>query len=585
MKIADFRLTIGFGLIAFNALAFEATLTIQPPLIELGESATLTIEVRDAKKLKPPVLPNVPGLRFVSAGQSQQSTWVNGKSDHFTAFNYQVYPQQTGEFTIGPFEYTADKQTQTLQGSLKVVGSSGDAAQPQSWSDLVFARMETDRESSYVQAPFGMTLSIFSRQGLQMTDQVSLQGMPETGLDELQWQEVQGGRDVINNTIFNVRRFQARTRALSSGTFEFSPSVTVQVVVPNQDRRSRSPFDDPFFGSMFNRTETRPVELPVEKTVINVKPLPQEGKPGGFTGAIGNFDFQVSAQPLEVHPGDPVTLTMTLTGDGNFDRITPPSIPAGDQFRLFGDPVRKQADGAVQFEQVISPRNADVTGIPAINFVFFDTDAGVYRTVQSRPIPLTVTATSNSTAQVFAAKDTVLMPPPETPFATESDLQRISSALQKIWKKVRPWLWTVPAALGLAVAAFFGRRLHRIRRKDTARIRRQKAPKAARKALNSASHARRQNNPTAFYDALWNALTDYFGHRLNLPPGAVSSSATLQALERAGLDVKSVDTLRALFEQVEARRYGLPGAVSPDEMNTLQQDLEQILKQCEKIKL
>ena len=508
-------------------------MTINPPLIQLGESATLSIEVRDAKKIQPPALPDIPGLRFASAGQSQHSSWVNGKSESFTAFNFQVYPQKTGTFTIGPFAYTLNGETKTLQGELKVVATSGDAAQPQSWSDIVFARLAVDRQNAFVQEPFGMTLSIYSRQGVQMAGNINLQGMPETGLGELKWQEMQPDRQVISNVVYDVRRFQTRTRAVSSGTFEFSPVVTVQVVVPNQNNRS----NDPFFGSFFQRTETRPVDLPVEKTVIAVKPLPDQGKPAGFSGAVGRFDFQVSAQPLEIHPGDPVTLTMIISGNGNFDRVMSPSLPTNGLFRFFGEPVRKQEDRAVTFEQVISPRSSDVKEIPAIAFSFFDTQFGQYRTVNSKPIPITVSVTSNSTAQVFAAKDSIA-----------------------------------------------GQKFLRIRQGDTARVRRQKAPKAARKALRAAEQARRQGNVPAFYDSLWNALADYFGHRLNLPPGDVTSSTVLQAMSRAGFDPEQISALGRIFEQVEASRYGLPGTGSPESTSELQGRLEQILKLCEKTK-
>ncbi len=570
---------------ALHAFGFEATMMIQPPLIQLGESATLSIEVRNAKNPVPPALPDVLGLRFVGAGQSKQMSWSSsGTSDNATTFTFQVFPQKTGTFVIGPFQYTVDGQTKMLQGELKVVSTSGDAAQPQSWSDIVFARLAVDREGAYVQEPFGMMLSIYSRQGLQMAN-INLQGMPSAGLDGLQWQEIPGGRDTINNVIYDIRRFQTRTRAVSSGMFEFKPSITVQVVVPNQNNRSNDPFSNPFFGSMFQRTETRPVDLPVEKAVITVKPLPEAGRPSGFSGAVGRFDFKVNAQPLEIHPGDPVTLTMTISGDGNFDRVMSPTLPTNGLFRLFGEPVRKQENNTVRFEQVISPRTADAKEIPVIPFSFFDTQSGQYRTVNSAPIPIAVTATSNSTAQVFAAKDSIVLPPTETPFATESDLQRIVTRLKNLWLRIRPWLWTLPAVLVTGAAFFLGQRLRRNRQSDTARVRRQKAPRAARKALRVAEHAKRRVDVPAFYDALWNALADYFGHRLNLPPGDVTSSTVLQTMGRAGFDPEKINMLRTIFEQVEACRYGQPGTVSPEGMEKLQGGLEQILKQCEKAKL
>lgn len=575
MKISDFRVPIVLCLMAFQVVG-EATMTIQPPLIELSESATLSIEVRDTKNPRPPVLPDVEGLTISYTGQSTQHSWVNGKSDSFTAFNFKIYPQQTGTFSIGPFQCG----NQTLQGKLKVVAGSAEAQQPQSWSDLLFAKLETDRDSAYVQEPFNLTLSIYSRQGLQLAGNIGLNGMPQTGLPDLQWQEAQPGREVINGSIFEVRRFTARTRAISSGTFEFQPSVTVQVVVPNQNRRSR----DPFFDSFFQRTETRPVDVPVDMASVNVKPLPAAGRPESFNGAVGRFSFRATAKPTSVQVGDPITLQMVISGDGNFDRVMMPPLPIDGSFRLFGEPVRKQTDNAIVFEQVVSPRSADVHEIPTVPFSFFDTESGQYRTVQSAPVPITVTAVSNSTAQVFAAKETVILPSTEEhAFATESDVQRAAQWISNVWKKIRPWLWAVPVLLIAWLAGFAGHKIFHHRRQDTARLRRQKAPKAARAALKQAAHAAKKNDAKAFHDALWCALTDYFGHRLNLPPGEVSPQTALRALSEAGFGPGPIATLQGLFEQTEASRYGLPAEqISPEAMTTMLRDIKEILKLCEK---
>jgi hypothetical protein len=570
---------------ARTALGFEAVMKLQPPLIGLNDSAVLSIEVRDAKNPQPPALPDVPGLRIAYAGQSQQHTWVNGKSDSYIAYNYQIYPQKTGTFMIGPFDYKLNGETKTLSEKLQVVGASGEAQQPQSWSDLLFARLAADRNSAYVQEPFALTLSIYSRQGLQMAGNISLNGMPQTGLPDLQWQEGPPEREVVNGSVFDVRRFTARTRAMSSGTFVFEPSITVPVVIPNPNRQSRSPFDDPFFSSMFQRTETRPVDVPVDAATVEVKPLPDTGRPAGFNGAVGRFTFRTSAKPTAVQIGDPITLQLVISGDGNFDRVMMPPLPVEGPFRLFGDPVRKPTDNAVVFEQVISPRSAAAKEIPAVAFSFFDTESGAYRTVQSEPIPLTVTATSNSTAQVFAAKESMVPPPEEHAFATESDVQRAAAWFSNGWKKIRPQLWIVPAVLLLTALLAAGRKLYRCRSNDTARARRQKAPKAARHALRQAEQASKRNDAKAFYDALWCALSDYFGHKLNLPPGGVTPSAALQALERKEFDPDQRAALSAIFEQVEARRYGFASSSSPEEMQKLLSGLEQILKRCEKTAL
>lgn len=572
-----------WGLLAFAIEAFGAdvTLTVNPPIISLGEAAQVQVEVRDAKRTQAPDFPAVDGLRFSGTGQSSQTRIINGKMDKSVAYTVNVYPQRTGEFTIGPFNYKVDGEIKRLNGKLKVVATSGDATAAQSWDDLIFAKLTSSREKAYVQEPFELTLSIYSRPGLQINGVENLRGMPETGLSsETEWKGESPTREYVDGTLYEVRRFRASMRAIGSGTFEFAPSVTARVVSPRQ----RQPARDPFFGgmSLFNSVETTPIDLQAEPVTVTVQPLPTLGKPESFSGAVGRFQFQVTADPKNVSPGDPITLQMTIVGEGNYDRIQPPALPVDAPFRLFGDAVRQQGNNGVRFEQVISPRDADVTEIPPLEFSFFDTDSGSYRTLSSTPIPITVNASSNNTAQLFAAKESIQTAPVDTPFASESDIQRMTGWLKEKWKQIHPWLWTVPAALGAGLLIFLVQKFYHWRRKDTAWVRRQQAPKAARKGLKAASIALRKNDPSAFYEALGNALSDYFGHRLNLPPGDVTPATVIAALERAGADTK---TLRSIFDQVEAARYGMAAQKPADEMRSLITSLEQVFRLAEKTNL
>ncbi len=584
MKNFSIKFIALFGLFSLNALSFEATLSVNPPLISLGEKAEISIKIRGAKRPQVPVLPKVEGLSFSNAGQSSQTSIVNGEMDHYTAYTFAVYPQKTGEFTIGPFSYTISGETKTLEGRLNVVATAGDTTQPQSWSELLFARVTSSRNKAYVQEPFELTLSIYSRPGLQLGGNINLQGMPETGLSELEWKELSKSRELVDKQVYDVRKFGTIVRAMGSGAFEFAPTVTLQIVLPNQQRRHFDGFFDDAF-SLFNRAQTRPVEVQAQKACVSILPLPTEEKPSEFSGAVGRFNFSTAAQPQKVRAGEPITVTMTIFGDGNFDRIMPPILPDNDSFRLYGDAVRQQENHAVRFEQVISPRHAEITEIPPITFSFFDTKSGQYRTVTSQAIPITVTGSSNETAQVFAGKESVILPAQDHPFATESDLQRIEAHVKTFWQRIRPWLWTFPVTFGLFLVAFLIQKIYLLRQKNTARTRRHKAPRAAHKALRNATKARKRGDSTTFYDALWNALTDYFGHRLNLPPGLVNSTTVLQVLDKKSFEPKQLDALRLVFDHLEASRYSMPNSTPTEkDLKTLQRDLKHVLKQCEKTK-
>lgn len=579
MKISDFRFPILISLIASAVFGADVTMTVSPPIISLGETAQVTVEVRDAKRSNAPSFPRVDGLRFGGTGQSSQTSIINGKVDKSVSYTTTVVPQRTGKFQIGPFNYKVDGTTQQLTATLEVVATSGDTTAAQSWNDVVFAKLQSSRNKAYVQEPFELTLSIYSRTDVQLAGNINLQGLPETGISEAKWDEIQGSaREQIGGILYDVRRFKTPLRTMGSGEFKFAPVVTVQVASPQQ-RRSRDPFG---FG-MFDRVQTIPVELPVREISVNVLPLPTDGKPAGFSGAVGRFQFQVTAEPKEVAPGDPITLQMTIIGEGNYDRIQPPVLPADAPFRLFGDAVRQQGNNGVRFEQVISPRDVTVTQIPPIDFSFFDSEAGQYRTVSSRPIPITVTATTNNTAQLFVANENIVAAPSDTPFASESDIQRITKWAKSQWRIIRPWLWTLPTALGLGALLYGIQKLIHWRRKDVAWLRRQEAPKAARKALKQADAALRKNDTAAFYEALGDALNSYFGNRLNLPPGDVTPAIVLQTLQQAGVETGNAEIL---FTRVEAARYGLAESEQDsDTLKTIKRDLEQLLRTIDKVRI
>jgi len=572
----NWKIVFAITLLASTVFAFEATLSVNPPIISLGEAAQIQIEVRNAKRPGPPEFPSVEGLTFSGTGKSSQMNIINGRVNKSVAYSTTVYPQKTGEFIIGPFDYTTDGKTKTLQGRLKVVATAGDAAQPQSWSDLVFAKLKSSQNRVYVQEPFELTLSIHSRQGVQTAQNIGLQNMPETGLSEPAWAEQQRTRESIDGTLYDVRRYTTTVRAMGAGNFEFEPVVTVPVVMPNQRR------------SFFGQYQTRPVEIQLDQTTIEVRPLPTPGKPNGFSGAVGRFNFKVSAQPLDVHPGDPVTLTMRITGSGNFDRILPPALPENDSFRLFGDAVRQQGNNGVRFEQVISPRHAETTEIPSIPFSFFDTETEKYITVASRAIPITVTASSNDTAQLFATPDSVLPPvEPHRPLIAESELQLLTRRADALWKSIKSWLPIVPPVA--AVILLSALLIHWLRRRhgDPARRRHRHAPHTARRALRKASTALRHNDAPAFYESVWQALSAYFSGRLNLASGEVSAGEVLPRLTSAGLENKYCDELRLIFEKVDEQRYGTSSAENnlSREMKSILANLQLLLERCNKLPL
>jgi hypothetical protein len=90
----------------------------------------------------------------------------------------------------------------------------------------------------------------------------------------------------------------------------------------------------------------------------------------------------------------------------------------------------------------------------------------------------------------------------------------------------------------------------------------------------------RRGDGAAFYEAMWDALTDYFGHRLNLAPGDVTLQTVTARLPR------EIDAVETLFSTIEQRRYGYQrDEESKEEMRELLRRFTRTLRTCERMKL
>jgi hypothetical protein len=117
-----------------------------------------------------------------------------------------------------------------------------------------------------------------------------------------------------------------------------------------------------FGGRRASRSGDQPAPRP------DVQPLPEQGKPSDFSGAVGHFTLEVRAAPLDVTAGDPVTLTYTLRGEGDLSSVVPPALSGSDALRVY--PVQPAATppgnaaGARTFEQVVIPLQPGSVRLP-----------------------------------------------------------------------------------------------------------------------------------------------------------------------------------------------------------------------------
>ncbi len=592
--------------VVWTSLAATVQFDVQPDALRIGEAAEMTVTVRGIDNPPAPELPNIPGLRFSGPAVEHSYSMSMGpggssQQERAVTYRYRIIPLQPGEYIVGPLTYTVQGQSVELPARpLKVVspGAAPEQETRQELSDLLFATVTVERPSVYVQEVFDLTISIYSR-GLNLARDVSLMNMPDTGLVLQGFQEQRTTREVVRNDVYDVRRFRTKVRGLNAGALTFEPTLRVNLLVPRNDRRRGSLFDDQFFGGIFSQTEMHPIEIKPERLTVRVKPLPDADRPADFSGAVGQFAMDVSVSPTQTSVGDPVTIQMAVSGRGNIDVAPAPQIELGQDFRTY--PVRminkeidgQQLAGRKVFEQIIIPRSEEIQEVPEVLFSYFNPETERYEIIRRGPTPLTVQAADSAPARVVAA-DTAPGDPRAQVIGT--DILYLKP-LPPRWQPAqgRPW-YLRPAFLGaqgvppLVLLALL---LYAMRRKELdrniAKARRQRAPRSARAGLRAAEHALRKRHRGEFFGAIWTALTSYFGDRLNLAPGEVTPDQVLALIERQDMAAERLDELRGLFALCEEERFGLSTRddvpISDEELNAHREQLDRlnrILRACEK---
>jgi hypothetical protein len=120
---------------------------------------------------------------------------------------------------------------------------------------------------------------------------------------------------------------------------------------------------------------------------LDVRALPREGRPAGFSGAVGEFEVAASANAAAAAVGDSITLELTVRGHGNLARFAAPPWPELPGCVVQGLVERRTAEARTFAFDALVVR-AGLTAVPSLPFVTFSPAAGAYRTLATAPVPL-----------------------------------------------------------------------------------------------------------------------------------------------------------------------------------------------------
>ncbi|MDD5138921.1 MAG: BatD family protein [Verrucomicrobiales bacterium] len=544
---------------AATADAASFTASLDRDSITLGETATMSLAFEGGKANNLPT-PEVPGLRIVQSGSSQNVSIINGQMTSTVTVTYSVTPQRAGEFTIPAL--TADVNGQRLSTEpLKLTARKADApsaAAVNSGSEIAFLKLTLPHEKFYSGQTVIGRVELYLRDDVQNFGNFQFTGTPAEGFSVGKMIEGQRTRTQVGNRVYTVIQLLLPLTAVKSGALTLGPfTASAVVVLPSQNQGG-----NPFF-QMLNQGEQRQVSLATEQLAVQALPLPAENVPADFNGAIGNFSLNVTAGPTNLTVGDPITVRVQISGRGALNAVTLPDQTAWRDFKTF-PPTSNVTNtdqfgfqGIKTFEQIVSPLNSDVHELPPFSFSFFNPDDGAYHTLTQPATPLLVHSAGSTPMPVIAGNKNSNAENPASP----QDILPIKEDLGTLAQTGTPLIASPKflAVQGLPVIAFLAAFIWRRRADSLAnnpRLRRQRAvAQLVRDGLNDLRRLAAENKPDEFFATLFRLLQEQLGERLDCPASAITENVLDEQPALRGAQAATLAGLRELFQLCNQARY------------------------------
>lgn len=572
---------------ALRALAQGFTAQVE----DVGGYYRLSFQVASggASGFTPPSLTDFEVLSGPSVSTSSSYEYVNGKASHSesTTYTYILSAKRGGRLTIGSASVKVGgrvlrSRPVTLNahsgGGAQSGGGSQAARQQgggvpsgvqQSGSAVtrrdLFVDVTPSRTRVREQEAVLLTYRVHARSGVglyntQLLHKPDFQGVlsqeiPLPGNQVQMSLERRGGTLYRSGVILQYLVFPQK-----SGTVTI-PSVTFNCTVVQQD--NTLDLADAFFngGGMTGVT----VDRSVPATTIQVDALPQP-RPAAFSGAVGKFAIQGRLLNPTLRTNEVATYRVTLSGLGNMKLVTPPKVNFPKDFDTYDpktdDKTQVTTDGVkgqLTFDYTFVPRNVGKYTLPAVDFVYFDTETGSYRTISVPAREITVAQGSKSNEDV----DRQLA-------MLRSDI-RGTHALPSAGAAALRWggwlYWLATALLAAAVAGLaLALRKYRAGRGDTVGKRRSKAAAAALSAVHEARKRLADGGEAEYYPALYKAYCTLVCDTFGAGRADLSATRLPALLAERGVDSETADELSATLSALEQAQFAPGGETEREEM-------------------
>ncbi|GLB48343.1 BatD family protein [Neptunitalea lumnitzerae] len=573
-----------------NAQNDEVSFTANVSKKKLGVNQRLrvdfTIENKDGDNF---TRPSFEGFRIISGPAQQVSNvWNNGVRSFSRSYSYILQPSEVGKVVISQATIEVDgKVYKTMPIEIEVTKAVDDPnAIPgvdEDLGDKLLLMAEVSKTNPYVNEPISVTYKLYFATDIGV-NQFDVIDDPKYSNFWNQNIETKGYN--TETKLYNGKRYRVATLkkvALypqQAGELEIEPlTIDVGVEVPTNRRN--------FIGRPIYVNTTKRVSAGTR--TINVKPLPTEGKPESFSGAVGQFDFKVEISRDSLEANESLDARVRVSGNGNLKLLSLPKLKTPSALETYDPEYEEKVttkltgmEGSVAENYTIVARYKGKYPIPSVSFTYFDPKAGKYKTIDSGekiinvttgPVNNQVVTNEPTTANAVTGKQQVVTNGNDFRFIKiDPELEPITKSY--FYKSTMFYILMVLPLLFIPIV-IVSRNKREAYRADVQGNKIRKANKLAKKYLSTARKT--LGDKEAFYIALEKALHNYLKAKLHIETSEFSKEKIAHLLDEKGVTAEDVTEFVSLLESCELARY------SPASNVTMQQDYDKAASSITKI--
>ena len=327
--------------------------------------------------------------------QSIKTSYVNGERKFSKTYSYFLKPLKKGKLKINQASIEIDGEIyKSLQIEVLITDSvkqPSDSITQYYNDDDIELRALISKGSPYLNEPITVVYKLYYKAPINISDarETETPNFKDFWSQIIKIPQLKVKREIYKGQNYNVVEWRKVVLYPQKvGELEISPlSLNLVLDVPT-DKRD-------FFGNVIYDQTSQIISTGMRRIIV--KDLPQLGKPDSFSGAVGNFEFDVILNKNSLRATESFQAELKVKGNGNLKLFDLPDILVPNSMELF-EPEREEListnlsgmSGSVSKYFTVIPRFQGNFPIEEVEFSYFDPNTEKYKVVKSPRLTIDV---------------------------------------------------------------------------------------------------------------------------------------------------------------------------------------------------